>query len=163
MDKNKQGKKSESSKGSRLKSPLSLIVIAIVVAFVATLVLIGLSGENDDGGLTSGGEPTGTSELEQTTSDSEVYDPCKDESLEEKPTNCNSYPFEFLFRFRNQPDNCWIAVDGFAYDVTQREGGYEYNGEGTIDQLCGRDLSENFKENQISPPDREYLRGVVSP
>ena len=72
-----------------------------------------------------------------------------------------NYPMDFLRRFRNRPDKCWIAINGYAYDVTPREGGYAYPGPGAITDLCGQDASNHFATNNIDLPSQQYIVGSV--
>ncbi len=77
----------------------------------------------------------------------------------EIPTPIN-YPMDFLERFRSTPDNCWVAVNGYAYDVTPGRG-YEYPGPGSITDLCGQDASDHFSSNNIELPPQEYVVGSI--
>lgn len=71
-----------------------------------------------------------------------------------------TYHLRFLQRYRSSPDRCWIAIDGYAYDVTPSVG-YVYTGPGSIEQLCGQDASEHFSTNNLDPPPQEFIRGYV--
>ena len=69
-----------------------------------------------------------------------------------------SYPLIFLQR-RNRPDRCWIAINGYVYDVTQGDDGYEYLGTGSLDDLCGQDVTERFRSEGLPYPDLRFLKG----
>lgn len=71
-----------------------------------------------------------------------------------------TYHLRFLQKYRSNPDRCWIAIDGYAYDVTPSVG-YVYTGPGSIEQLCGQDASEHFSTNNLDPPAQEFIRGHV--
>ena len=73
--------------------------------------------------------------------------------------NYGSYSLTFLQALRNKPDRCWIAVDGYVYDVTPGDEGYNYSGPGQITDLCGQDTSEHFSSNDLDPPPTDYLKG----
>ena len=72
-----------------------------------------------------------------------------------------SYPLTFLQLLGNSPSNCWIAVDGYVFDVTPGDNGYEYTGPGQITDLCGEDASEHFSSNNLDLPGVEYLKGAL--
>lgn len=140
--------------------------IYLIVGLLGLLVLVGiivwLVSRGGDGS-----EPQNPA-VEEIVGDEgqivEVYNPCADDELEEKPLHCftdTNYSLNFLGRFRSSPDRCWVAVNGYAYDVTPGPGGYEYPGPGGIDHLCGQDASERFTADSVPPPDREYLEGSV--
>ena len=71
-----------------------------------------------------------------------------------------NYPIDFLMRFRNGPDNCWIAINGYAYHATPGNG-YEYPGPRSITDLCGSDASSHFSSNSIELPPQEHIVGSV--
>ena len=73
--------------------------------------------------------------------------------------NYGSYPLTFLQRLGNRPDRCWIAVNGYVFDVTPSDEGYEYTGPGEITDLCGQDASEHFSSNNLDMPPIRYLKG----
>ncbi len=159
MDKNNQADNAKTTKSRPSKSVLiggGLFVLVLIVVGLL-LLSIGFSGDNNDADSTDiPAEETGVVEF---------YDSCKDDKVEEKPLRCyvdTTYPLDFLNQFQSQPDNCWIAVDGFAYDITPGENGYEYPGEGSLEQLCGQDASDRFEIDEIDPPGRDYLRGEVA-
>ena len=143
------------------KSPNTYLTVAIllVVVLIAGVILLLLNG---------GGDEPQDQAVEVVIGEQgqviEVYNPCADDQLEEKPLYCftdTNYPLSFLSRFRSSPNSCWVAVDGYAYDVTSKPGGYEYPGPGGLDHLCGQDASERFATDSVPPPDREYLEGSV--
>ena len=70
-----------------------------------------------------------------------------------------SYPPEFLSRLRNRTDKCWVVINGYVYDVTQGDDGYEYLGTGSLDDLCGQDATERFRSDGIPYPDLRFLKG----
>ena len=74
-----------------------------------------------------------------------------------------SVSLDFLRRFRSDANECrcWIAVNGVAYDVMPADGGYEYPGPGSIEDLCGQDATEHYRVNGIDPPDVKFARGRV--
>ena len=72
-----------------------------------------------------------------------------------------NYPLSYLSKARSRPTNCWIAVNGYVYDVTPREGGYEYPGPGSIVDLCGQDATATFRANNIPAPPDEYRKGTL--
>ena len=72
-----------------------------------------------------------------------------------------SYPLTFLQLLGNSPSSCWIAVDGYVFDVTPGDNGYEYTGPGQITDLCGQDASEHFSSNNLDLPSVDYLRGAL--
>ena len=76
-------------------------------------------------------------------------------------THTVSYTLEYLARAGARPSKCWIAVGGYVYDVTQREGGYEYPGPGSITELCGQDATSHFSSNNFDPPDQAYIKGSL--
>ena len=69
-----------------------------------------------------------------------------------------SYTLAFLQR-RNTLDRCWIAINGYLFDVTPGDDGYEYPGPGQLADLCGRDVSEHFSSNNLELPPAIYLKG----
>ena len=71
-----------------------------------------------------------------------------------------SYSLSFLQR-SNRPDRCWIAVNGYLYDVTPGEDGYNYPGPGQITDLCGQDATDHFVSNLLTYPPLEYLKGYL--
>ena len=73
--------------------------------------------------------------------------------------NYGSYPLVFLQMLGNRPSSCWIAVDGYVFDITPGDNGYEYPGPGQLADLCGRDVSEHFSSNNLELPPAMYLRG----
>ena len=75
--------------------------------------------------------------------------------------NYGSYPLIFLQLLGNSPSNCWIAVDGYVFDVTPGDNGYEYTGPGQIADLCGQDASEHFSSNNLDLPGIEHLKGAL--
>ena len=72
-----------------------------------------------------------------------------------------SYTLAYLARAGARPSKCWIAVGGYVYDVTPREGGYNYPGPGSITELCGQDASGHFSSNNLDPPDQAYIKGSL--
>ena len=70
-----------------------------------------------------------------------------------------SYTLDYLARAGARPSKCWIAVGGYVYDVTPREGGYEYPGPGSITEFCGQDATSHFSSNNLDPPDQAYIKG----
>ena len=70
-----------------------------------------------------------------------------------------SYTLAYLARSRARPSKCWVAINGYVYDVTPREGGYDYPGPGSITDLCGQDASHHFSSNNLDPPDQAYIKG----
>lgn len=73
-----------------------------------------------------------------------------------------SYPLGFLQRFGSSLDGCWIAVNGYVFDVTPGDEGYNYPGPGSITDLCGQDASDHFAANSLDLPPARYLRGGLS-
>ena len=71
-----------------------------------------------------------------------------------------SYTPRFL-ALRNRRDNCWIAIDGYVYDVTPGDEGYDYAGPGSIVDLCGQDATDHFAANNLDPPPVEFLKGYL--
>ena len=59
------------------------------------------------------------------------------------------------------PSSCWIAVNGYVFDVTPGDGGYNYSGPGQITDLCGQDASEDFSSNNLDLPDARHLKGAL--
>ena len=43
-----------------------------------------------------------------------------------------SYSKKFIKDFRSRPDRCWVALNGYAYNLTPGESGYVYPGPGAI-------------------------------
>ena len=72
-----------------------------------------------------------------------------------------SYPLTFLQQLGSSPANCLIAVNGYVFDVTPGDDGYDYPGPGQITDLCGQDASEHFSSNNLDLPSLEYLRGAL--
>ena len=70
------------------------------------------------------------------------------------------YLLSFLQEYRSRIGRCWIAIGGYAYDVTPSVG-YVYTGPGSIEQLCGQDASEHFNANGLDPPPQEFIKGHV--
>ncbi len=141
----------------RWSRKLQLMILAVLILLVVGSVLFA-SQSNNNGDVAvepiEGDRPT------------EVYNPCTDDDIpkDDKPFTCFtsvSYSLDFLQRHRSRPDRCWIAVDGFAYDITPGDKSYEYPGPGPIDNLCGQDASERFRLDSVAPPDQEYLKGSV--
>ena len=75
--------------------------------------------------------------------------------------NYGSYPLVFLQVLGSSSSSCWIAVNGYVFDVTPGDDGYEYTGPGQIADLCGQDASEHFSSNNLGLPDSSYLRGAL--
>ena len=145
-------------KPSRWNGRQCLVVIVALVLLVAGLVFLWQFGGND---------PDQATDQDSTTPEVvTVYNPCADDDLEEKPFTCFTsvnYSFDFLQRFRSRPDKCWIAVNGFVYDITTGPEGYEYPGPNPIDNLCGQDATERFQLDSVAPPGQEYLKGSARP
>ena len=76
-------------------------------------------------------------------------------------THSVSYSLSSLEKSYARPTRCWIAVNGYVYDVTPREGGYEYPGPGSIVDLCGQDATATFRANNIPAPPDEYRKGTL--
>ena len=76
-------------------------------------------------------------------------------------THSTRYTLSSLAKSYARPTRCWIAVNGYVYDVTPREGGYEYPGPGSIVDLCGQDASSIFRANNIPAPPEEYRKGTL--
>ena len=72
-----------------------------------------------------------------------------------------SYTLEYLNRARARPDKCWIAIGNYVYDVTQGQGGYDYPGPGSINDLCGTDATSHFAANNLEPPGEEFIKGTL--
>ena len=66
-----------------------------------------------------------------------------------------------LLQLHNRPDKCRVAVNGYVYDVTPGDDGYDYPGPGKITNLCGQDASEHFSSNNLSLPPEDYLKGYL--
>lgn len=131
---------------------LGAAILVIITAFITASIV------NKGGGETSSEEPNEN----QTTT---FYDPCADDDLEEKPLSCFvsiSYTPDFIRTFQSLPDDCWVIIDGYAYDITPGENGYVYPGPGSIDHLCGMDASERFGADGIDPPGMDYLKGQIN-
>ena len=80
--------------------------------------------------------------------------------VDDESINVN-YSKRFIRTFRSRPSRCWIALNGYAYNVTPEEGGYVYPGPGNITDLCGQDVSAYFATNNIPTPPQQYLVGSV--
>ena len=80
-----------------------------------------------------------------------------------RSVNYRSYSLVFLQRLHDRTDKCWVAVDGYVYDVTPGDEGYDYLGPGQITDLCGQDVSEHFSSNGLDLPSINYLKGGFSP
>ena len=72
-----------------------------------------------------------------------------------------NYSKKFIRDFRSRPDRCWVALNGYAYNLTPGESGYVYPGPGSITDLCGQDVSAHFAENNIDPPPQRHIVGSV--
>ena len=72
-----------------------------------------------------------------------------------------SYTLAYLARSKARPSKCWIAINGYVYDVTPREGGYEYPGPGSITEFCGQDATSHFSSNSLDPPGDDYKKGTL--
>ena len=81
-------------------------------------------------------------------------------NIDDESINVN-YSKRFIRTFRSRPSRCWIALNGYAYNVTPEEGGYVYPGPGNITDLCGQDVSAHFAENNIDPPPQRHIVGSV--
>ena len=81
-----------------------------------------------------------------------------EQRIEELGALYGSYTLSFL-QAHDRPDNCWIAVDGYVYDVTPGDEGYNYPGPGEITDLCG----QAFSADDLDPPPPRYLRGGLRP
>ena len=101
-------------------------------------------------------EPKETSNDGQSTSTADDVSPSP---ADDSPPA--SYPLSYLRKARARPTKCWIAVDGYVYDVTPREGGYEYPGPGSITDVCGQDATDVFRSNNVPAPPEEYRRGTL--
>ena len=77
----------------------------------------------------------------------------------DSPTH-SSYTPGFV-QLHNRPDNCWISINGYVYDVTPGEDGYQYPGPGSIVDLCGQNASNHFESNNIDDPPQQYIVGSV--
>ena len=76
--------------------------------------------------------------------------------VDDESINVN-YSKRFIRTFRSRPSRCWIALNGYAYNVTPEEGGYVYPGPGNITDLCGQDVSAYFATNNIPTPHNNIL------
>ena len=142
---------------TRWNRKLQLLVLAALILVVGSGLLV-FSNINDGDGAVA--------PVEDDSQPVEVYDPCADEDVpdDEKPFTCFtsvSYSLDFLQQHRSRPDKCWIAVNGFAYDITPGDKAYEYPGPSSIDNLCGQDASDRFRLDDVDPPDKKYLKGTV--
>ena len=149
---------------NKKKSKNNTLYLAVAVLLVMILVVGGIVLLIVNRGDDKSQNPAITEVVSQDGRVIEVYNPCADDDLKEKPLSCftdTNYPLSFLSRYQSSPDRCWVAVDGYAYDVTPGPGGYEYPGPGGIDHLCGQDASERFADDSVAPPDRDYLEGSV--
>ena len=72
----------------------------------------------------------------------------------------SSYPEDFLQRFRSRLDRCWVSIDGWVFDVTPGDSGYEYRGQRPLAELCGRDATSEFNRQGLSLPPRDNLEGI---
>ena len=72
-----------------------------------------------------------------------------------------NYSKKFIRDFRSRPDRCWVALNGYAYNLTPGGSGYVYPGPGAITDLCGQDVSAHFAENNIDPPPQRHIVGSV--
>ena len=122
------------------------------------------SGQTDVPTVIGSDVETGPAPTETDPGAASPYNACTDASIDEKPLTCFtdvSYPRDFLQRFRSRPDNCWIRVGRYAYNITQGSTGYEYPGEGDIYELCGQHATTRFNEDGLGPPPIEHLAGLV--
>ena len=106
-------------------------------------------------------EPAPSTTATATENPSSSNDTEGDSSTGSEVTYTVSYTLEYLARAGARPSKCWIAVGGHVYDVTPREGGYNYPGPGSIIQLCGQDASGHFSNNNLDPPSQDYLKGSL--
>lgn len=164
MKKNKQDNNPQQKTKGGKRGLIFIIsgVLVVLSVFGLTLLLVGSSDNNGGNDVEPG---RSYDPLISELTGSEVYDPCDDDVVAEELPLCyvdTIYPLDFLNRFKSQPTECWVAVNGFAYNVTQGEGGYEYPGSESLDDLCGQDASERFDMDQVDPPPLEYLEGSVS-
>ena len=76
-----------------------------------------------------------------------------------RSVNYRSYSLVFLQRLHDRTDKCWVIVDGYVYDLTPGDEGYDYLGPDQITDLCAQDASEHFSSNGLATPPIDYLKG----
>ncbi len=79
-----------------------------------------------------------------------------------RSVNYRSYTLEYLQRLYDRTDKCWVVVDGYVYDLTPGDEGYDFLGPGQITDLCAQDASEHFSSNGLGLPSINYLKGAFS-
>ena len=79
-----------------------------------------------------------------------------------RSVNYRSYTLEYLQSLYDRTDKCWVVVDGYVYDLTPGDEGYDYLGPGQITGLCAQDASEHFSSNGLGLPSINYLKGAFS-
>ena len=152
-------KNEDSKKQTNSRRWLYLVAALLALVLVAGIALLILNRDKE-----GPKDPAIEEVVSQSGEIIEVYNPCADDDLKEKPLTCftdTNYSLDFLGRFRSSPDRCWVAIDGYAYDVTPGPGGYEYTGPGTLGHLCGQDASDRFSTDSVAPPGLDYLEGSV--
>ena len=121
----------------------------------------GITNPWRDGGCTD------TVTGEESTQEASPTSSATDGSLGQRPdigqlirdATYGSYRMVFLSRLRSTPDRCWVVINGYVYDVTQGDDGYEYLGTGSLDDLCGQDATERFRSDGVPYPDLRFLKG----
>ena len=121
----------------------------------------GITNPWRDGGCTD------TVTGEESTQEASPTSSATDGSLGQRPdigqlirdATYGSYSPVFLSRLRSTPDRCWVVINGYVYDVTQGDDGYEYPGTGSPDDLCGQDATERFRSDGVPYPDLRFLKG----
>ena len=79
-----------------------------------------------------------------------------------RSVNYRSYTLEYLQSLYDRTDKCWVVVDGYVYDLTPGDEGYDYLGPGQITDLCAQDASEHFSSNGLGLPSINHLKGAFS-
>lgn len=132
--------------------------------WIGLLVLVGVLAGLAIAFFGQTGNEAEPEDVEQSKGESETearFKPCEGDNPGPGCFVDTKYPIEYLQAFYSTPENCWVAVDGFVYDVTEGPDGYQYPGVGDIQLLCGQDASERFRLDQVPPPPAEYREGPV--
>ena len=70
------------------------------------------------------------------------------------------YTEDYLQRFRSSLDLCLISVDNWVFNVAPGHSDYEFPGQGSLADLCGRDVTLEFDQQGLPLPARELIDGT---
>ena len=75
------------------------------------------------------------------------------------------YPPDYPSKWHSTPEDCWIIIGKYVYDISRGTTDYELDpaaaADSAIYNLCGADVTSWFEDNNLAEPPIKYIKGEI--